>query len=531
MDRLIALLALRAKLEIRGMLRARATLLGVLLMLPGLLLLALLGSTAAFFGLRHLAVSAPSLLLPTVSALAAVLGTFWVASPLLAGVAFTETHDVTRLLHFPISLRTLVASSLFSNLLQPAVLTGGCIAMAAALALARPLILLPLTLAGTLSSLLFTVAAAQTVGLVFQGLARNRRWHDVALFFGVGLGFVISLAPVFVMTTGGRSVPGVVRLVLMHDAGRVLPFGWGGRAAVHAARGEWIAFVVLETMQLAVIAGVIATSSRLIDRIHRAEVVTSRGPMAASASRMRLPSALGALVEKDLRVGWRDPATRAAFFMGLVGPLVLLMLLSRAGAGRSGVPILMLAMLVGLSPFGGNAFGLERRGLALLMSFPVARYKVLLAKNLSALTLRLPGVFMIVVAGVWTAPLHLLPSAVTVIFVTLLLSAGADNFFSIFFPTPMPPPGGNPHAAVSGSRGLASAFIGTALLGGVAALAAPFAFLAWLPVLLHSATLALVALPLAVAGAGAVYAMLILGGERLLLRREPELLERVLEQP
>jgi hypothetical protein len=40
-----------------------------------------------------------------------------------------------------------------------------------------------------------------------------------------------------------------------------------------------------------------------------------------------------------------------------------------------------------------------------------------------------------------------------------------------------------------------------------------------------------VTLPLALAGAGAVYAMLIAGAEKLLRRREPEVLERILWSP
>ena len=40
-----------------------------------------------------------------------------------------------------------------------------------------------------------------------------------------------------------------------------------------------------------------------------------------------------------------------------------------------------------------------------------------------------------------------------------------------------------------------------------------------------------VTLPLALAGAGAVYAMLVAGAEKLLRRREPDVLERILWSP
>ena len=59
------------------------------------------------------------------------------------------------------------------------------------------------------------------------------------------------------------------------------------------------------------------------------------------------------------------------------------------------------------------------------------------------------------------------------------------------------------------------------------AVVAPFAFLAWLPQLLGEAWLFVLTLPLALAGACAVYFMAASGAARLLLRREPELLARL----
>jgi hypothetical protein len=162
------------------------------------------------------------------------------------------------------------------------------------------------------------------------------------------------------------------------------------------------------------------------------------------------------------------------------------------------------------------------------MSFPLPRWKILVAKNVGALLLRAPGVVMILAAGVLIAPAQYLPAAGAVAFVTLLLSAGMDNFLSVLFPMPVPPPGGNPYGAVSGSRGFGAALVGAALLLAVAVLCAPFALLVWLPALLAAPSLWMVTLPVALAGALGVYAMLVIGAERLLVRREPELLERIL---
>jgi hypothetical protein len=56
----------------------------------------------------------------------------------------------------------------------------------------------------------------------------------------------------------------------------------------------------------------------------------------------------------------------------------------------------------------------------------------------------------------------------------------------------------------------------------------PFAFLAWLPLLLDRPVLWLATLPLALVGGAAIYAMLVVGASGLLERREPELIARIL---
>jgi ABC-2 type transport system permease protein len=527
LDQLTGLLWLRWKLELRALSRARETVVGLLFLLPGLLLLAGFGSLFVFFGLRNLEAVHPDWVLPLVSAAATVLGMFWALAPLLAGLALTETHDVTRLMHFPIRPRTLVLSSFLANLLQPSMLAIVPIAIAAALALARPIVVLPLTAFGIFLALVFLLASAQTAGLLLQGLGRNRRWHDVALFLGLGLSFLLSLGPALVFIGGGRVTSVVVRLLVARDLFALSPFAWGARAAVHGARGSLIAFGGYAAAAMAASAGLLALSSGLVERIHRSEVVASTGASRGRA-RVWLPGALGALIEKDLRAGWRDPTIRAGFFIGLAGPLVFLFFLSRGRGPWTGMPLLLLATFIGLSPLGANAFGLERRGMSLLMSFPIARWKILLAKNLGAILLRAPSVLTMLAGSVLLAPARFVPAVAVAALVTLTLSAGMDNYLSILFPMPAPPPGGNPYGAVSGGRGLGAAVVGTLLIGVVVALCAPFAFLVWLPVLLGSPALWAVTLPLALLGVAAVYTMLLIGAERLLLSREPELLERVL---
>lgn len=527
MDRLTALVLLRLKEELRALSFARERAVGLLVALPGLLLSSLLLSLLAFVGLRALSRASPDAAATVVAALASAIGILWALSPLLSGVAFAASHDMSRLVHFPIPLPTLVAASLIANLVQPMTLAELPVLLAAAAALSHGLARLPLVLLGLLLSLALALALAQAFGLLLHGLARNRRWQDLALTLGLGVGFSISALPLLAIAGGARGLEALLGLARLLEW---LPFGWGARAAVHAGRGEIGPFLAFAAAGGLALAATMAGSALLIGRVYRGELdAGSVKGGAGGRARMRLPGALGALLEKDLRCAWRDPAQRAALLLGLLGPALVLLLLTQSGVGgRAGSAVLLLASFVGLSGFGSNALGLERRGLGLLLSFPIARWRVLLGKNLGALLLRVPGLLALAAAVVVAAPLALAPAALTIAAATFLIASGVDNFFAILFPVTAPAPGKNPYAQASGGRGLGTALLSAMFMMAAALGSAPFAFLAWLPLLLGSKALALVTLPLALAGAGAVYAMLVAAAARLLERREPELLERVL---
>jgi len=530
-DRLIALVLLRLKLEVRALSRARERAIGLLLMAPGFLMFAAAGSFVVFFGVRGLMRAAPATLLPALSAAATGLGLFWVLSPLLTGVAFSEAHDVSRLLHFPIPPATLAVSSLLSNVAQPMTVAALPILLSLALALAGVGPRLPAAFAAALLGLLSVLAAAQVAGLLIHGLARRRRFRDLALFLGLGFGFVLSLGPVLLLSAGPSAMRALARAVLDTPLFALSPFAWGVRAAVHAARGEWLPFAANAGAAGLAVACAVAAATTLIHRIYRGEVdLGEAGVGPGATARMWLPGALGALVEKDLRMTWRDPALKATMLMGLVGPLLFLVFLSQARAhGTPSTGFLMLSALVGISAFGANAFSLERRGVALLLAFPVERWRILVGKNVGAMVLRLPSLLVLMAAGAFLVPVVLLPAAATIAVVTLLLAAAVDNFPSVLFPTTAPGPGRNPYTgAAAGSRGLAGALLGLVLMAVALLMSSPFVFLAWLPLLMERPWLWVVSLPLALAGAAAVYAMLVSGAGRVLQRREPEVLERIL---
>jgi ABC-2 type transport system permease protein len=532
-DRLIALVTNRWRMDLRRLLGTRERALGLVLYVPGILIFSGLGSLVVFGALRGLERAAPELVLPVVSAAATGIGLFWAASPLLAGVALSEAADVSRLMHFPIPLPVLALSSLVANLAQPAGLAQLPLLASAAAGLSggRAVPFLA-ALLGVSSTFVLILAAAQVAGLLLHGLSRHRRLHDLLLFVGLGAGLLLSLAPLLLLTGGPGSMAALLRAFSGADFFAASPYAWGVRAAIHAGRGEVIPGLAYGVLAVAAILGTMAAAAALVQSIERGPLAPGGGGALRSkrSSSLGLPGAIGALVEKDLRLAWRDPGLRAVLVMGLAGPLLVVFFLSRGGpSSGSGTPALLLASFVGLSTFGANALGMERRGISLLLAFPVERWRILAGKNVAALVFRLPSLVTLAIAALILAPLAYAPAAATIAVATLLLSAGVDNYNSILFPIPVPGAAANPYGrAASRGRGLGAVLVSLMLLFSSLVLSAPFAFLAWVPALLGRPWLWTLTLPLALAGSASVYAMLVAGAGNLMAKREPELLERIL---
>ena len=202
------------------------------------------------------------------------------------------------------------------------------------------------------------------------------------LFLGLGLGFALSLGPVLLLSAGAGPVRSLARAVVGTPLLALSPFAWGVRSAVHAGRGEWLPFAVNAGAAVLAVLAAVGGATALMQRIHRGELdLGQAGPEAGYAARMWLPGALGAVLEKDLRMTWRDPALKASLFMGLVGPLLFLLFLARSRAqGGAGTGFLLLATFVGTSRFGSNAFGLERRG-SRCCSRSRGRWRILVART------------------------------------------------------------------------------------------------------------------------------------------------------
>ena len=292
-----------------GVARERAVALAVVL--PGMLLFSAIGAVVLLLAVRSVAASDPDLLRPGLSALATVVGLFWMVSPLMSGLAIAETHDVSRLLHFPIPAWTLVTSSLLANLSQPMVVAEIPMILALAVAVSRARrSRFRSTLAGVLLSFGVILAAAQVVALLLHGAARNRRLQDLATFVGIGMAFVIGLLPLMVLWGGARPLAAVARMVRATDVFAVSPFAWGVRAAVHAGQGDLLGFAVHATAAVLAIASLMA---RL--RVpHPSHLAGRAGPRRRLRGRRGLPRGCGS------RDRWARCSRRTCACRGAIPP-------------------------------------------------------------------------------------------------------------------------------------------------------------------------------------------------------------------
>ena len=305
------------------MLGTRARVVTLLVVLPALALFSLAGAFVGFSGVRLLERSRPELVLPALSALAALIGLSWALSPLLAGVAATEAHDLTRLVHYPVPLTTLVVSSLLANLGQPLVL-----------AQIPPLAAVALALAGGGCARRSWPSPRSCSASSSRSPADRRSRSPCTRSRGTGAG---TIAPLVVgIALERRAEPGADPAP-QHGrrasrAGSRSPC-WsttpscccrsrGVRAppCTRGAASRWRASAWTVATLLA-LAGALAVSAALAGRLYRGELDLGEAPARRTPrAPMRLPGAVGALVEKDLRVVWRDPRLKALLFTGLVGP-------------------------------------------------------------------------------------------------------------------------------------------------------------------------------------------------------------------
>ena len=445
-----------------------------------------------------------------------LFGVFFLTRPLI--LSNLSGASLQNLLHLPIRRGELLAYSLVTGvvtplLLESPVLIGAGLGVAAQPALI--LVTLPLALLAHVTLLLGAHAMS-----LFAVLIARRTWiSDLARVCAFSVFFLPSL----INYRGPREFlrPLVGPLV------EISPFGWAARAAVYAGAGDLRHSLRFAIPALLLLIGIAFLSMTLLNRILAGEGEDRVAKKAAKPrpARVFLPGALGALIETQLRTQLRTPAARMALFFPtlMMGFFAFTLSQQRAGA------ISPFAIVVFLSLVGGNAFLLIGRGVALILDTPVARAWMLVASDVSSFVFRMPPLLAIVAVTGWRGGWDTAMEMLLLVAALIPISMGVQHFVSILRPFALPRDRFNPYAQWVDARQSANGLVSLLATLATALIASPFLFLLWLSSRVADGVYAPGLALLACLGAFATYAVLIAIAEGLLVRRELQVLEVLLD--
>ena len=308
---------------------------GLLVAVPGLLFVSRSRRSLAFSGVRCSRPGPPSSCCPRSRPWPPSAGLIWVLSPLLAGLAFAETHDLTRLLHFPVPLpdaRALVArgqprcSRLCSGR-RPG--PGPRIALARRPA--RPRLPAPRRPRACCFSSWPRPRSRASCSTPSRATAGSTTACSSS---GLGARLPDQPLPILLLTGGRRfarrllswSRPRRLRAVALR-LGRA---GGGPRRP----RRDGPGLVLRHRCGLWSPLGAVALSAALVGRIYRGELDLGTGRRAGvAAARCGCRARSARCSRRTCASIWRDPRSRRSLFTGLAGPLLSVPLLEGDAAG------------------------------------------------------------------------------------------------------------------------------------------------------------------------------------------------------
>jgi ABC-2 type transport system permease protein len=517
----------------RGLARDRQRLIGAIVFLLFVTPVAASLGLLTYLLYRYLPPGAAVELLFSVLAL---LFAGWLIVPLFL-YSLNESLDIRRLFLYPITPPRLMAGLLLTSLLDLPVLfvlaVFAAIAAAWTTSLGAALVVVPalLLLYGQM------VAASQALLALFNNVLRSRRFRDISILvlavFGSTFFLWQQLALHQLSASGVRA-----RQLLALQVSPWLqwtPPGIAARAIQTAAAGDWpaaLAWLGLAALALALLAAAWHRALALLMTSAETGSGARRpaGPPRAAWPALRLPVArpILALATKDLRYFWRDPQLKAIILNATLA-LAVLLVAPWAGLRRppAAVPtgwlVLSLPLPVIFTTLGlaFNALGMERGGLRMLFLLPASPATLLLGKNLAvavlaALETAVAGVALAAFSGGWS----LLPVGLAATVAAVLVTLAVGNVVAVLLPGRMPE---GLRATYSVDAGCARGLLQFGAFLAAWVLIAPVGAATALPVLIGHPTLYVVALPLALAYATALYSVTLRVIGPQLLARQPEI--------
>jgi ABC-2 type transport system permease protein len=536
-------------LLLRGMTRNTAHLVSALILL---LLFAPLAAGIAFavgLGFLHLEPPYNGHLLRSV--LLVIYG-LWLLSSLF-GYAFNESYDITRLFHYPVSVRQIFVGVILGSLLDLTTLLMFPTLIAVFVGFGRSGFSTVVCLTGLLLFVFHIFTLSQMVGLVSAGLLRSRRLRDAAVvlftLFGILWYVGMQALPHYAFRADFR----VFFRRPEWEWLNFLPPGLTARAMEAAqvgARETALGYLLL----MAMVTGAAAwLAAALVQKVYEGDAISPvmrpRAPDEAGKSERKivarpgvlfpslsrvLPPVVRAVMAKEWLYILRDPYFRM-MILNLVYVLVVAVIAFirpfERNRGASGPYALWGACsfsLLSIMQIVCNVFGTEGGAIGTLFGFPCSRRQILLGKNLTHFLVlsAANGVVVLVlvtVARAWAQ----LPLLLLWMEFALVVLIAVGNLVSIFLPMRVVLKGWMVQQR-SANKGCAFSLLYLVALQSAFLLLVPVALAFILPMALARPGWLALSLPLAALYALGGYALSLYAIEPVLRKRELDIMGRVL---
>src|SRR6266567_791839 len=537
---------LRWKLLLRGFARDRWRIVGTIFLF--IFVLSIAGSVAAgtFFAYRFLPFPANLEVLFLVLTGAYLL---WIVLPLLE-YSVNEGLDISKLTSYPLTRAELMASLLFSTLLDVPTLGLVLVFGAVMLGWAVSVPVVVLTLLIMFVFYIQVVGMSQLVLALLMRTLQSRRFRDLSIIVVALFSSSCYIFQQIVLSGIGR---GNIVTSLQQEKFSAylqwLPPGMTARAIQQATLGNWGSSLLWLVLSLGASMLVLYLWAIVLERslstpevggaVRTRRQKAGASPIAQTQQsypslRQRIMTSQTVVIAlKELKYFWRDPQLKALLVSSLSIVIVFIIgpLFNPTSSSGSGWTVLTfsapLAVFFSVFTLSYNSLGMERQSLTTLFLFPVEPRRILSGKNLAVAVIGIIELLVLVcVSALLSHEWNFVVPVLTLGLAGIAVMLGCGNVSSVFLPQRMRQiqRGFQATGASSGNSGCMRGLLSMVMMLVSAVLLLPVAAALFVPLFFDMQWVWVFAIPAALIYAIVFHQLILWWVSPRMLAREPEIL-------